>query len=110
MVFGASSTFFVAAELGEANKQEMCGIALIVSGVLIDISCLSLDLTCPPRKTEDVSSKMGTICAFVIVKRCFILNLEGFLFDVVAKFCLCTNFFILLFFFEFFGSHLGALL
>lgn len=55
LVFGASSAFFVAAELGEANKQEMCGIALIVSGVRIDISCLSLDSTCSPRKTEDVS-------------------------------------------------------
>ncbi|KAK4263594.1 hypothetical protein QN277_028985 [Acacia crassicarpa] len=32
----------------------MCGIALIVSGVRIDISCLSLDSTCPPRKTEDL--------------------------------------------------------
>ncbi|XP_028754081.1 asparagine synthetase domain-containing protein 1-like [Neltuma alba] len=32
----------------------MCGIALIVSGVRIDVSCLFLDSTCPPHKTEDL--------------------------------------------------------
>ena len=36
--------------------REMCGIALILSGIRIDISSLTFDSTSPHRKTEKVSA------------------------------------------------------